>query len=92
MTPDYPPSMKYAMRYNQLGFVPQFQSGFVDIPAIKSYVESQQQNVATYPAPTGGTDIAIPNTTMPSASTDNSKMWYWAAVIAGGLIIYYAIK
>jgi len=92
MIPDYPPSIKYAMRYNQLGFVPQYQSGFVDIPVVKSYVEQQQRNTSTYPAPTGGSNIAIEETPMPNKSSSEPWVAYYLIGAVALIGIYYALK
>lgn len=77
------------MRYNQLGFMPQYQSGFVDIPVIKSYVEQQERNTATYPAPTGGSK----NITVPETTQSNSDMWVPYLIGAVAVIgLYYALS
>lgn len=93
MQPDYPPSMKYAMRYSTMGFVPQYQSGFVDIPVIKSYVEQQERNTSTYPAPTGGrTNITNPETTSTTDTTASDYVVMYVFIAAGLVGLYWVLK
>ena len=80
------------MRYSSMGFVPQYDSGFVNNDYIKSYVEQQERNTQTYPAPTGGsTNITLPVETSTSKPTSDGWVVYLVAAV-GVLGIIYALK
>lgn len=81
------------MRYNQLGFVPQFENAFVNIPAIQTYVEAQKRETSASPTTsTGNTGITVPETPMPATPSSDNTMLYWALAAVGVFAIYYAIK